>query len=648
MGISSFDVFDTLLTRIYAAPHDLFLALGFELQALGLIRVSAETFADNRRDAELRVRRLESHGEVVLQEIYDQLGRLLNWSREMLEHAQTLEMDLERKAIRPVPGMRERVRAARQESDRVYFLSDMYLPADFIRELLSCHGFFETGDEVRVSGERHRTKVSGRLFEEIRSELPAPITHWRHLGDSEAADFLAPRRLGIEAELLSTVRLNRYESLARGSSAITALWRSKLAGAMRLARLENPESERRRQVIWSTASDMVGPLLFGFVAWCLETALERGVRRLYFVARDGQILHQVAQRLIAAWGLPLECRYLYGSRQAWHPASIVHLQSDDLRWILAPAIRPTVRLILSRVGQAPEDHQDLLNAHSFPVDCWETALDQSALDRLAAVLSRDPLRSSIEHYAQVQREYLLRYLDQEEFFDSIPKAIVDIGWHGNLQKSLARALIAAGRKSAAQITGLYFGIVEHQPLPGQTLFGYWPEQVEPSVQLKHQNLAFFEIFTAADHGSVMGYGLEGAKVVPLLSQPNNQNALAWGLTAQQGGLLRFVELAAEVLPRAAFPLPAFRDLSLTLFRQFYTRPDRAEAEAWGSFNFSDQQKGEQGELMAPDEGWLATLVRIYRGKSRWCWWWHEGSLALRSCWPLAVYIALLRFKNRTW
>ena len=54
-----------------------------------------------------------------------------------------------------------------------------------------------------------------------------------------------------------------------------------------------------------------------FTQWALGRALAAGVRRLYFLSRDGWYPFRLGEALCRGWDLPIECRYLYGSRRAW-------------------------------------------------------------------------------------------------------------------------------------------------------------------------------------------------------------------------------------------------------------------------------------------------------------------------------------------
>jgi predicted HAD superfamily hydrolase len=99
--------------------------------------------------------------------------------------------------------------------------------------------------------------------------------------------------------------------------------------------LQSQETSPDKQVIWDTTASAVAPMLFGFVHWCLVEAQKKGIQRLYFVARDGQILQKIAQVICHNWGYTIDCRYLYGSRQAWHLPAIQEIGEVELDLDLA-------------------------------------------------------------------------------------------------------------------------------------------------------------------------------------------------------------------------------------------------------------------------------------------------------------------------
>ncbi len=89
--------------------------------------------------------------------------------------------------------------------------------------------------------------------------------------------------------------LNRYEEAMYSSDQAPYLFRSVLAGASRAARVSRSFESEHLQTLWNISTNVVGPILLGFVLWTFQQARELGLNRLYFVSRDGQILYRLAK-----------------------------------------------------------------------------------------------------------------------------------------------------------------------------------------------------------------------------------------------------------------------------------------------------------------------------------------------------------------
>jgi FMN phosphatase YigB (HAD superfamily) len=287
--VASFDVLDTLLTRVHAAPDDLFLELGEAARAAGLSGLTPGQFVGARAEAERRARGHTSHGEPTLEEIHRFLAGMFGWSGEARERLMQLELEVEERSIKAVPGMAVRVEAARRDPDQILFLSDTYLPSDFLRGVLRREGFFRDGDKLFVSAELEMSKASGRFYAEVRHRLDARFAEWTHLGDNPWSDVAVPERMGIKSQVFSGTRLNRYEKLARGGEGEVTLRRSKLAGAMRLARLENAETDPLRRVIWDTGCDVAGPVLAAKSCECTVASAQLTLGNLFAGAGSGEL-----------------------------------------------------------------------------------------------------------------------------------------------------------------------------------------------------------------------------------------------------------------------------------------------------------------------------------------------------------------------
>ncbi len=181
----SFDVFDTLLKRAVARPHDVFRRMGAEL--------GDATFAARRIAAEQAARRAAAQEEVTLVGIYAQLPER---ERGLMQ----MELAAERAVSRPNAWLAPVLRACAARHARVLAISDMYLPQAFVAELLERAGI-EVG-RLFVSSAYGRQKGTGNLFHlALRTEGLAP-GDVVHIGDALRADYFGARKAGIRAILI--------------------------------------------------------------------------------------------------------------------------------------------------------------------------------------------------------------------------------------------------------------------------------------------------------------------------------------------------------------------------------------------------------------------------------------------------------------
>ena len=236
MKLHSFDVYDTVLTRRVADQRICFIdrhatarrPIDFRIAS----RVCRPTESGRSgRPADRARRRGATRRD--LRETAD----ACSWNAAQTSQALEIELRVESQNTQAVPGMAAAIQRARAEGFQVMFLSDMYLPGEFITELLRREGCLQAGDTVMVSSEERVAKHDGRVFPLIRTRHP-DLAEWRHTGDNLRADVEMPRQHGIKAQLETRCGLTAHERYVRGSEQPGALWRSQYAAALKLARLE--------------------------------------------------------------------------------------------------------------------------------------------------------------------------------------------------------------------------------------------------------------------------------------------------------------------------------------------------------------------------------------------------------------------------
>jgi predicted HAD superfamily hydrolase len=596
----SFDIFDTILVRTWAKPIDLFWELGVHLRQNQLIHISSEIWQDIRVKSECAARQKSKTGEVTLQNIYEELVPVFDWSSTEAKKAIALEIQLERLSLRPIPETQHRIQTLHQQKQAIAYLSDMYLPTELIKDLLKAHQIWADGDLLYVSAEVGVGKGSGQLFQHHldRQGLMAPQLH--HSGDNLHADINVPKKMGIQVTPFLQAHLNRYEQQISDNEKLPLRFRSLLTGASRLCRLKCLENDLHKQTIWKTAANVIAPLIFGFVHWVLTEAKHKGIQRLYFMARDGQILLKTAQVICRKWGYDIDCRYLYGSRQAFHFPSILELKETEFNWIFDNPEFLSVRIVCKRVNLQPEQIADTLSSYGFSAEKWDQNLTHQEELSLKAIFEEPSVAEIIISMAEIQREKALGYFRQEGMGDGVHFATVDIGWSGKSQRSLSRLLAAGELYLPEGVSGFFFGLLSRtQAFPTDRLMPYFLEHDNTTERRFLCDTQILELFLAADHGSTVGYEEQNDRYIPVLRSEKNESGITWSVLTQQQAVIEFTEQLTDSLNPDECKAEHFQQITENLLQTFLYRPSKEEAEAFGRQSFSQHQLESKFYDLAP-------------------------------------------------
>ncbi len=349
-------------------------------------------------------------------------------------------------------------------------------------------------------------------------------------------------------------------------------------------------SNEREKVFVDTAAGIAGPVLTSYVHWVFCQAQSQGLQKIYFVSRDGQILHRIAQVLNAQLKLPIELCYLYGGRQAWNLPGLLEFKEDDLNWIFYAPEFLTVRGLFERLQIQPQEIQQTLMSAGFEPVGWDTNLSADQICQLRRVVETPLLQELILKKAESARRGLTAYLKQEKLFDSRPWGFVDVGWFGRLQNALGRIIQTEG---GLQPQGFYFALWPHAFGDdfGKRSAYYFDGRNDSRPNVLTWALAtWLEIFTAADHGVVLGYENKAGTYQPVLKMQLNTQAMDWGLLLVQKAILAFSQSYAESLVTA--PPPADSRLAVEhLLNRWIHSPRLTEVVVWGTFKTETDQTG---------------------------------------------------------
>lgn len=615
-GVFSFDIFDTCLVRIWANPIDLFWELGSRLKQEQFTDCSPENWVKLRVNAEKSARALTSHGEITLEEIYQQIENSLGWTKEQSNKILKKEVDLEFESLYALPCVKKIIDEIRVQGGRVVYISDMYLSEEIILQLLIQNNLWRPNDRLYVSSQWKMNKANGTLFyfclkqEEIEPQLLS------HIGDNLSSDVLVPQKIGIRSTFFNQAHLNRYEKKITDHKELSPKFRSLLAGSSRLTRLQAPDLSPDKITIWNTSANVVAPVLFGYAHWCLLEAQRRGIKKLYFVARDGQILQKISQIICENWGYEIDCRYLYGSRQAWHFPAISKIEETELDWILDNTEFLSVYSVCERVNISPKQIENCLQTFGFDESCWNKNLSSERRNDLRQLFSERVVADLIISIAARYRKEAIGYFRQEGLAEKPRFAIVDIGWHGRLQCSLRKLLDSENLTPKYGLIGFYFSLSKRvKASSDEQLLAYFSDpDNSTSRDALCQFRALFELFVTADHGGTMSFKKTDDRYAPVLRYKENVRALNWGLAIQQTAICEFSKYLTNQLDCEDACQQDYLVASEVLLREFIEKPSVKEAEVYGSFEFAEDQAENILYEIAPRYKLADFLRLLSRGK----------------------------------
>jgi predicted HAD superfamily hydrolase len=636
--IASFDVFDTVLTRAFGSPQSCAILLGNKVKDLSLLQYTPEAFARARIDAQVRAVRNAGgiDSKLNLHQIYAELGNALGLTQTQCDELMKLELELEAELIRPVPQARELVQSARDRNQRIIFVSDMYLGTEFIQKQLAHHGLYLDGDRCYVSCDYSKSKASGELFREIlRCENTAPNLV-SHCGDDLWSDVQSAKDVGLKVTPFLNAKLNRYEEILDSYTWATEGLSSAMAGASRLARLTIPASSLKEEAQRDVAAGVVAPLLVGFTLWVLRRAQKLGLKRLYFVSRDGQILLEIARRLIKKLDFDCELRYFYGSRCAWLLPSITSVDEEHLNgifWSSASVDSPlSVHTILSRLDINPEQIKSSLVSIGITEKDWLrniTIDERKKLNQL--LIQNENIQEIILRKADQKRKVMVKYLKQEGMLDMTEFGFIDVGAAGNLHYMLSSIMsVSTGKLPVSLFPYLGQQALKNQFIRPETYFF----DIENNLGFCDNYrflFALMEIACVADHGSVVDYQEVDEQIKPVIKNEYNQQVINWGYHIVRKTICSFTDnLLLDF--SLVNPQADVRAATIEAIETFCSNPSFAEANAWGSFPV---ELGLEDEYFVPylakSYAWkdmIQPFLPEYKATWRQIYWWHEGALVL--------------------
>ncbi len=391
----------------------------------------------------------------------------------------------------------------------------------------------------------------------------------------------------------------------------------RFASASRAARAAVTAAPGREAAIRDVAAGVAAPALAGFALWLLEESRRRGLGRLRFLSRDGQVLYELTRRLAAGGGPDLE--YVYSSRLTWSLAATDPDRLGEASWLLNSFIKSNAADVCARLGLPLAAFRQVMLDCGVSLDPGARADQPGQADALRRFVARPEVVQAAGERIAAMRGLVLDYAAEHHLADA-GTGLVDIGWTGRMAGAFIEMCEEAG--SAGRPAVLFWG---HEPRatgwtdPGKV--AAWMYSTATGDGWRVPDAPFImEAFCMADHGIVCGYRKDaGGAIGPELLSARNDVAHGWGLGLYRSVLYAFT---SALIAEGDLPPGDVRPLVHQALDAFWCDPTHAEALAWGAYPYDSDPAGTAIRPLARP----FTATDHARGDRAWV----AGSLALST------------------
>lgn len=533
--IISFDIFDTILTRLFECPIDLFAYVegklseqGYEFSGFGQLRIQAEQLA---RDIAWQS---ECREEITLDDIYDALSSLASVSNDIVNQAKICELATELECIVPSVDNEYLLKKLKQQGKKIIFVSDMYLPYSFIKKLLQNINL-DVCDHLYLSSELMQTKGSGKIWSTILKNHPNQKI--LHIGDNEYSDIIFPKKYNITTYKYIRLICHKRTGAQLSPDIIPFSLMSRMHFLMQ--NLDNTENNLIK--FWQGLGNTLGAfILQSFVEWLSIQVQNNKIEHIYFCARDAQIIQKVWKNFHYDVKCQTTSSYLYLSRQVLRFTTCYielveqgKLSDTSLTFLVNESVQRGDSYLtwITRLGITPEQIKKTNFSRKF--GSLDIEVDFNRLDELKKFIQQK-LITILTPVFLSKYEASINYYQQEGLFDPEKKAaIVDLGWGGTIQMSLTTFL--EHMKVNKKLYGYYYGLFNHNA-PGRIYkngpmkAAFFNMFLRSDEQFLIENsINILENLHSANHETTIGFIKDkiSNQYIPLLKEDTNQEYITY-------------------------------------------------------------------------------------------------------------------------
>ncbi|MDP3662785.1 MAG: rhamnan synthesis F family protein [Nitrosomonas sp.] len=590
-----FDIFDTLLTRPLLNPE--------HIKNIVAQRAGGEAgrlYLELRANAETQARQ-KAGRDIGLDAIFAEFSVLAELPSAAVQQLRNLEEAIELEIVSPRPETIALLQYAISLGKRVILASDMYLPKPFIEKMLQRNGI-NGWHEFYLSSDNGLRKDTGDFYRQLLIQEGVSPNEVIIIGDNEHSDVQVPGDMGIKyLHIMRPVELARaiprLGPVIERSSYCDDLNKQLTLGTIVQGNFHsffyprfNP-SDLVPATPWAIGFTVAGPLILSFVQWLAKKAAADGIQRLYFLAREGQILKLVYDQWVSNNANAIASDYLVLSRRAITVPMITNL--EEIYRIARTRYFPNhlPKFLHERYGLilSSEEREDFVQSGLW-TDNKLVSVENENIDHLIPVLQA--LEERIMKNAQSERPGLLAYLNNLSLNSASTSAIVDIGYSATVQGYLNHLLnrkihgyYLMTQERAKQVSSQYKVITQ----------GYFGHYVDPRINsplILRESFSLEKLLSSDDAQIVCYRQTDSGDIVPEFRQlADEERRSSLTRTEIRRGIMDFVAQSITIRDKliSNFEIPP--DIPTALFEELIEHPSQSEKDILGALVLDDHYCG---------------------------------------------------------
>ncbi len=384
------------------------------------------------------------------------------------------------------------------------------------------------------------------------------------------------------------------------------------------------------------AHGLVAPVIVMYTSWIIDRAEKMGIKRLYFLARDGYLMRDIGEKICSERNNGIVCSYFYCSRYALRMAAYGFFDDSAYEKLFLGAFKLSACGMLLRADFSPEERQRVYNDIGF-TDDENRILGRGEFSAFTdKVRQSEVFKSIVKEKSDRAYSLMTEYIKQEEMDRQNKIGIIDLGWTGSLQLTLQRILSSMGINSP--LVGFYMGMIDKPPAKENSQYNSWLFTEKDNCIKSRFAHNLIECLCSAPHGMTMGFKKAEQGIVPVLADKENDE--------------RYINIIRQkaldfVADNKTEYKEYFKKATLKILLYFMYKPDKNTATSLGVYSFCDDvsegyhrsivQKGEKKDYSRE----LIFYKLLHRDDSD-GFYWYYGSLAAGDIGPKWYYRIMYR------